>query len=87
MKRPMVASALLLGGCILPGGQRVEPIPGAVGAVVTSPTRPNRALTRKRVIAKEQPDLLLADDGTSCRVNADRYRDVEVGTDQLCGWQ
>jgi hypothetical protein len=78
---------LTLAGCILPGGQRVEPIPGAVGVVVTSPAMPKRGLMRKRVMAKQEPDVLLAEDGTSCRVSAERYRDVEVGSDELCGWQ
>lgn len=73
--------------CILPGGHRVEPTPGVVGVVVKSPNMPNRGLMRKRVTAKQEPDLLLAEDGTSCRVSAERYREVEVGTDQLCGWQ
>jgi hypothetical protein len=74
-------------GCILPGGQRVEPMPGVIGVVVGSPNMPNQGLMRKRVTAKQEPDLLLAEDGTSCRVSAERYREVEVGTDQLCGWQ
>jgi hypothetical protein len=42
---------------------------------------------RKRVRAKEMPDLLIAEDGTSCRVGAERFRAVEVGNDELCGWQ
>ena len=74
-------------GRILPGGQRVKPIPGVVGVVVTSPDLPERGLMRKRVVTKQEPDLLLAEDGTSCRVGKDRYREVEIGTDQLCGWQ
>ena len=74
-------------GCILPGGQRVEPMPGVIGVVVTSPSMPRRGLMRKRVMAKQEPDLLLAEDGTSCRVSAERYRDVEVGNDEICGWQ
>jgi hypothetical protein len=81
----LIALSLTLAGCILPSGHRVEPIPG--GAVVVSPNMPDRGLKRKRVVAKQEPDLLLAEDGTSCRVKKDRYREVEVGTDQLCGWQ
>lgn len=83
----LILALLSAAGCILPGGQRVEPLSGVVGVVVTSPSMPNSGLMRKRVIAKQEPDLLLAEDGTSCRVSAERYRDVEVGTDQLCGWQ
>ncbi len=74
-------------GCILPAGQRVEPMPGVVGVVMTSPSVPKRGLMHKRVVAKQEPDLLVAEDGTSCRVGAERYRDVQVGSDELCGWQ
>jgi hypothetical protein len=84
---PFLLSALALSACILPGGQRVEPIPGTVGVVVKSPNMPNRGFTRKRVITKQEPDLLIAEDATSCRVSAERYRDVEVGDEELCGWQ
>jgi hypothetical protein len=80
-------SGLALSACILPGGQRVEPIPGTVGVVVKSPNMPNRGFTRKRVITKQEPDLLIAEDATSCRVSEARYREVEVGDEELCGWQ
>src|SRR5688500_5365239 len=83
----LILATVALTGCILPGGQRVQPIPGVVGVVVTSPNLPERGLTRKRVVTKQEPNLLLAEDGTSCRVSKDRYREVEVSTDQLCGWQ
>ena len=32
-----VASLVALTACVLSGGQRVEPIPGAAGVVITSP--------------------------------------------------
>ena len=82
-----VASLVALTACVLSGGQRVEPIPGAAGVVVTSPQSPQRGPSRKRVTTKQEPDLLIAEDGTSCRVSRDRYKEVEVGTDQLCSWQ
>jgi hypothetical protein len=84
---PFLLSALALSACILPGGQRVEPIPGTVGVIVTSPNMPNRGFRRKRVVTKQEPDLLLAEDATSCRVSEARYREVEVGDEELCGWQ
>ena len=80
-------ATLVLAACILPGGQRVEPTSGGPGILVTSPQTPTRGPSRKRVSAKQEPDMLVAEDGTSCRVGKDRYREVEVGTDQLCGWQ
>jgi hypothetical protein len=85
-----VIAALALSACILPGGQRVEPLggtDGGVGVVVISPSMPNRGLMRKRVTAKQEPDLLVAEDGTSCRVSPERFRAVEVGNDELCEWQ
>jgi hypothetical protein len=83
----LLIGTLTLAGCILPGGQRVQPLPGVIGVVVTSPNMPDRGLSRKRVVTKQEPDLLLAEDGTSCRVSKDRFREAEVGTDELCGWQ
>jgi hypothetical protein len=47
----------------------------------------NRGFTRERVITKQEPDLLIAEDATSCRVSAERYRDVEIGEEELRGWQ
>lgn len=87
LRNALFLATLPLAGCILPGGQRVQPMPGVIGVVVTSPNMPDRGPSRKRVVTKQEPDLLLAEDGTSCRVSQERYREVEVGTDQLCGWQ
>ena len=84
--RPAVC-AVALAACLLPGGQRVQPIAGGRGVVITSPQTPNLGLSRKRVTTKQEPDLLIAEDGTSCRVSRDRYQEVEVGSEQLCGWQ
>ena len=83
----LVLAGLPLAGCILPGGQRVQPMPGVVGVVITSPNLPERGLVRKRVVTKQEPDHHVAEDGTACRVSNDRFREVQVGTDQLCSWQ
>ena len=72
---------------MLSGGQRVEPTSGGVGVVVTSPATPKRGAMRKRVTTKREPDTLVAEDGTTCRVSRDRFRDVEIGRDELCNWQ
>ena len=82
-------ATVALFACILPGGQRVEPLggDGGAGVVIISPGTPKSGLMRKRVMAKQEPDLLVAEDATSCRVSAERFRAVEVGNDELCGWQ
>jgi hypothetical protein len=41
----------------------------------------------KKVVAKDPPEMLLADDGTICRVSPDRYRGTAVGTAVRCNWQ
>jgi len=94
MMRPSRAgpgvAAVILGACILSTGHRVEPLGGpggGAGVVVTSPATVKAGTMRKRVVSKQEPDTLVAEDGTTCRVSADRYRDVEIGRDELCTWQ
>ena len=41
----------------------------------------------KAVMTKKEPDTFLADDGTICRVPADRFRDTPVHTLVYCNWQ
>ena len=38
-------------------------------------------------LTKKEPDTFLADDGTICRVPADRFRDTPVHTLVYCNWQ
>lgn len=73
--------ALLLSGC---GGRPpvIEPAPH--GAVVTGS---RIGLYTKAVLTKKEPDTFLADDGTICRVPADRFRDTAVHTRVYCNWQ
>ena len=64
------------------------PLPGAEGTSASLPTRDAKpGLLRKRVAGKQDPNLLLAEDGTSCAVTANRYRDVAVGDHVVCVWQ
>ena len=62
--------------------QHVEPRPG--GIVVRSD---RTGWYLKKVIAKEPPETLLAEDGTICRVDASRFRATAVGTALRCNWQ
>jgi hypothetical protein len=41
----------------------------------------------KRVISKQNPETLVADDGTVCRVAPDRYASTEVKAMVSCNWQ
>lgn len=81
-----------LASCIRLGGKLDEPRSGVPGAEGTSTSIPRggtatRGLLRKRVTGKQAPNLLLAHDGTSCAVTAERYREVEVGDHEVCVWQ
>ena len=41
----------------------------------------------KKVVAKESPDLLMANDATFCRVPVSQFRAVTTGTSIRCNWQ
>jgi hypothetical protein len=41
----------------------------------------------KRVVTKQEPSTLIAQDGTVCRVSPDRFKDTKVGRDTTCEWQ
>jgi hypothetical protein len=77
-----LALILTLASCIqLGGGAPASGVPGPEGGA------PQRGLLRKRVTAKQEPNLLLAADGTSCAVTAERYREINVGDHEGCVWQ
>ena len=42
---------------------------------------------KKRVLTKQEPSTLIAQDGTICRVAPDRFHDTQVGRDTECNWQ
>ena len=41
----------------------------------------------KKVMTKREPETLLAEDGTICRVSPDRFRATKSGSAVLCNWQ
>lgn len=41
----------------------------------------------KRVITKQEPSTLIAQDGTVCRVSPERFKDTRVGRETVCEWQ
>ena len=77
-----LALTLSLASCIqLGGGAPASGVPGPEGGARTT------GLLRKRVTAKQEPNLLVAADGTSCPVTAERYREINVGDHEGCVWQ
>ena len=61
---------------------QVRPAPGGVRV-----DQPRLGWSTKRVMTKQEPSTLLAQDGTICRVSADRFKDTQVGRDTACDWQ
>jgi len=58
--------------------------PGSNGAVVRSA---RLGLYTKEVMTKKDPDTLVADDATICRVPPDRYKSTQAHTLVYCNWQ
>lgn len=89
---PALSLAVITAAC-LPGGQRVDPLAGGRQVDETPrPTQqgrstPERGIIAKRVTGKQDPNLLLADDGTSCAVSAERYADTQIGKYAVCAWR
>jgi hypothetical protein len=76
--------------CILPEPPRVEPVPPGQGIEEKSPRQrapAERGVMSKRVIDKQPPNILVAGDGTSCTVTAERYRKVQIGKHEICLWR
>jgi hypothetical protein len=87
MRHPELFLAVGMGGALLVSGcgprpPVIEPAPH--GAVVKSS---RIGMYTKSVMTKKEPDTLLADDGTICRVSADRFRDTAVHALAYCNWQ
>jgi hypothetical protein len=74
-------SAILVVGCG-PRPPVIEPAPH--GAVIRAA---KTGLYSKNVMTKKEPDTLIADDGTICRVPAERYRDTALHSLVYCNWQ
>ena len=80
--RPTILALAALFALASCGPRYVEPRPG--GIVVRSD---RTGWYLKRVVAKDPPETLLAEDGTICRVSPERYRATAVGTALRCNWQ
>ena len=79
MKRILVVAFAVACG---PGAQ-VSPTPHGVRV----DERAQIGWATKRVLTKQEPSTLLAQDGTICRVTPDRFKSTEIGRDTACNWQ
>lgn len=60
----------------------MSPTPGGVRV-----DQPRLGWATKRVLTKQEPSTLIAQDGTICRVTAERFKSTEIGRDTECNWQ
>ncbi len=84
MRRPSSSAVIIMTTLALMScaPRHVEPRPG--GIVVRSD---RTGWYVKKVIAKDPPETLLAEDGTICRVSRERFRTTDVGALLRCNWQ
>jgi hypothetical protein len=66
------------------GPARITPHPGGGFGVQTGV---QIGWATKRVLSKQNPETLIAEDGTVCRVAPDRYAGTEVKAMVYCDWQ
>ena len=80
MRSFLVVTLLAAAACMRP--PFIEPGPN--GAVIKSA---RLGLYTKEVMTKKDPDTLVADDATICRVSPDRYSSTRVHSMVYCNWQ
>ena len=76
------AAALGAVGCTVPA--QISPHPGGGFGIQTGAAI---GWATKRVLSKQPPETLVAEDGTVCRVAPDRYAGTEVKAMVYCDWQ
>ena len=67
-----------VGGGVPTSVSTVPPTPGTGGSAGVVSTR--------RVIAKREPDKLLAEGGWSCQILPDFYKTIATGDNARCAW-
>jgi hypothetical protein len=94
--RTLVVSSLLLTLAACHKSNPLNrPVPGArggtiqpVGSARGSATASSKTqLTRREVIAKEEPATLYANDRSHCKVTPDRFKEIAVGERVWCNWE
>ena len=89
-QRVILACLALLAGCGLPHAEKRSPLGAgtgdrelpakSVGAVAS--TR-----STKVVSAKQEPETLIAEDASTCKVSVKQFRDADVGDRVTCDWR
>jgi hypothetical protein len=92
MTHPMLTLGFLviLAGCGLPHAEKRSP--GATGTGDRAlPTKSVGAVasirSTKVVSAKQDPETLIAEDASTCRVSVKQFRDTDVGERVTCDWR
>jgi hypothetical protein len=70
----------------LPGvkGGTVQPVGSSRGSATASS---RTQLTRREVVAKEEPATLYASDRSHCKVTPERFKDAAIGDKVWCNWE
>jgi hypothetical protein len=76
-----VAGVILVGACRVNG-----PVGDHPSTAVTSPDPSLASETTREVLTKRAPDMLVARDGSSCRVTPTVYETTAVGSQLRCPW-
>ena len=76
----IMASALAGSGC---QPRYVETTPG--GGIVVKSAR--LGWYTKKVVTRQPPETLYAEDGTICRLAPERFSETKVGAMLYCNWQ
>jgi hypothetical protein len=82
-KGVVLISAFGIAGCAVPPTITPRTAGGGFGVQVG----PQLGWATKRVLSKQSPETLVAEDGTVCRVAPDRYASTEVKAMVSCEWQ
>jgi len=76
-----MAGGLLVAGCRVNG-----PVGDHPGTAMTSPDPSLASETTREVLTKHAPDMLIARDGSSCRVGAAVFEATAIGSQFRCPW-
>ena len=92
MMRQILAlgSLVMLAGCGLPHAEKRSP--GASGTGDRAlPTKSVGAVASTRstkvVAARQEPETLIAEDASSCKVSVRQFRETDVGARVTCDWR
>jgi hypothetical protein len=79
---PLLLAATLLWGC----AARVDRVFAVPGSLSTGSFGPQPGYAVKLIMGKEAPTGVVGDDGSLCRLTAERFARVAVGDWVACEW-